>query len=553
MKRLFAPLLADPKINARLLVASLFIHVLGLASAFYVTLVFGRYLSHGLDSTLLTLTVGAMLAMALEYALRRVRFRMMTALTARRERELNDATLQRLLSAPPAALQALDAQTRGAPSRLVDQVAAAMSPANVLGVLDAPFALVFLVVLAFMAWPLGILAFLFCLATVVGIYFHGLGLSETTRESQQAQQQNAQLLAAAERFETVRIANAMPLLARRGGNRAGMARLLRHRAGQRQDKLQGFMQATSALLSILVIAVGAKLVITGHLDYAALFGANIVAMRMLALITRPAQSAGQLLGAVQAMDAIDKFLALPEEPQEGTRLAEYAGRLELKDVSFGYPGGTGPLFEGLSLHVEPGQIVVVTGANGAGKTSFARLLAGLVEPTRGAIHADGVELRQLKPFWWRRQLVYLPQEPEFLDGSLRENLMSLAPKLPAEKLDFFLQRTDVKSFVDRHPKGLEMPIAQGGRQLSPGIRRRLAMTRAMTTLGRLVVIDEPAEGLDAAGLRTLNQLIGDFQRQGRTLFVMSQQAPAEIAHLATVVDLDSKPVPRIQQPTGVAA
>ena len=551
--RLFSPLFTDPTINLRVLGASLVIHILGLASAFYVTLVFGRYLTHGLDSTLLTLTVGAFLAMILEHALRRVRFRMVTALTVRRERELSDQTLSRLLAVPPTMLEALDPQVRTSPSRLIDQVAAAITPANVLALLDAPFALVFVLVLIVMAWPLGLLSLLLALFTVAGIYFHGLGLRETTKEMQVAGQQHAQLLASADRLDTVRIANAGPLLNKRGANRAGFARLIRHRLGHRQDRLQGFMQAMSAILSITTIALGAKLVISGGLDYGALFGANILAMRMLAMITRPAQSASQILAAAQSLGAIETFLALPEEAKEGTRLNEFGGQLEFKDLAFAHSGGVAPLFEGMNLRIGPGQVVVITGGNGAGKTSFARLLAGLLEPSRGAIYVDGVDLRQLAPFWWHRQMVYLPQEPEFLDGPLRENLLSLSPKMPPEGIDRLLQRTGIKEFVDRHPKGLDMPILQGGRQLSTGIRRRLALTRAMATFGKLVVIDEPDEGLDAAGRETIHQLLADFHRQGRTILIMAQQVPPEFVQLATIINLDAKPVPAVVLASGVAS
>jgi len=103
-----------------------------------------------------------------------------------------------------------------------------------------------------------------------------------------------------------------------------------------------------------------------------------------------------------------EFTRLPAEPRHGKTLPAFTGRLEFNDIAFGHPGDVGPLFESVTFRVDPGQVMVVSGANGTGKTSFARLIMGLNEPTRGQILADGIELRQIEPEWWRRQVSYMP-------------------------------------------------------------------------------------------------------------------------------------------------
>lgn len=551
MFRLYQPLFTQPVINARLFVASLFIHLLGLAPAFYAMLIFARYLSHGLDATLVTLTAGTLLAMGLELALRKVRFRMMGALTAREERRRVEQVATRLLQARLDALQALDPARRGGVQRLLEQVQQAMAPAQVLAWMDAPFALLFLLVLALMAWPLGVAALLIAAAAVGYVYFQAHGLRGVTRNLQRAQQGQQPLLASVERIEAVRVANAGPALAERWARQNGDTRVLRFSAARLQERLQSGTHTATGLMSVVVIGVGAKLTTAGLLDIGSLFGASILATRLLALIARPAQQIATLLQAQQAVQELEPVLALAAESGKGTRLPAYSGRLEFKDLAFAYPGAVAPLFEGLNLSIAPGSMVVVTGGNGTGKSTLGRVIAGLLEPVRGSVLADGVDLRQCVPHWWRRQLVYVPQEPEFLDGTLRENLQWLTPQLPPEQMLHLLQRVGLKRYVDQHPQGLDMPLPQGGRLLSPGQRRRLAMARALATGGRLVLMDEPNEGMDVEGIAAVNDILNALRQDGCTLILCSQSPAQEFLRRATVINLDAKPVPKVSRPGGL--
>ena len=549
MRRLFSFLFSNPAAGGSIVFGTVFIHLLGLAPAFYVTLVFSRYMVHGLDATLMTLTSGAIVAMLMERLLRRARSRMVEALIARDDRERSTGIIERLLQAPMERLQDLAPGERAQLMRSVEQVQQALTPPNVGALLDAPFSLVFWVVLLFVSWPLGLSAAAVTLATLGVVFALTFRLRQGMRNLQQAQQRQLGMMASAERLETVRIANAGRMLTSRFTQAAADVRLARLRSSDAQDRIGQVIQVGSGLMTLVTIGLGAKLATLGVIDLGVLFGVNILAARMLALAVRPAQFLNVFVQAAQALEIIDARMAMPLEAREGTRLAGYSGRLEFKDVSFGYSGGTAPLFENLFLHVSPGDLIVVTGGNGTGKTTFSRLIAGLINPTRGAILADGVDLRQFVPRWWRRQMVFVPQEPSFFDGTLRENLSTLAPRVTPDTLKQLLAQVGAAAFVDQHPKGLQMPVTQGGAQLSPGIRRRLALVRALTTQGRLVVLDEPTEGLDPQGIAMMNAVIAGLRKDGRTVILCTQMPSPDLNRMATVIDLGVKPEPRVVRPT----
>ncbi len=547
MWALLRPILGNPSVNLQLGLATAFIHMLAIAPSLYVVLIYGRYMSHGLDATLISLSAGVLIALTMESLLRRSRYRLMAAICAKVEREKVEAVTAHALRAKIDALQQLSPELRQVPQRSLEQLAVAIAPSSLLALIDAPFVVIFLLALIMMAWQVGILATFIIMATVIFLALRARAMNHASRVLQQAASVQLEHSRAAERWDTVRLTTSADWLNQQWNKRIGDSRWLRFDAQRQSEGVQQGSQVFGALLSILTIALAAKLTTIQMLDAGVLFGANILAMRAFALISRPVQQFFVLLQGKQALDLIEQYLQIPTEPKDGTRPTYCSGRLEFKDVAVWHPGSSTPLIEGLNLVVGAGGLVTFIGQNGTGKTTCARLLANLIQPVRGAILADGIDLRQLDPTWWRRQLVYLPQEPEFLDATLRDNMLLLNPSATDEQITEVLRELGLGIFVDQHPEGLNLRINQGGRTLSVGTRRRLALARALLTDGRVVIIDEPTEGLDHYGVKLVNEVLNNAVKQGKTVIVTVQEA-GDLAQHGQVVDLNNKPVPTIFPP-----
>lgn len=156
---------------------------------------------------------------------------------------------------------------------------------------------------------------------------------------------------------------------------------------------------------------------------------------------------------------------------------------------------------------------------------------------------DGIDLAQLAPAWWRQQVVYLPQEPRFMNATLRENLQAFNESLDAGSMHALLTRVGLDKYVDENQMGMDLMLVNGGSNLSLGIRRRLALARALSHNGKLVVLDEPTEGLDAEGARHVYQVMNELASAGHTIIACSHDAQI-IRGAHHVLDLDQKPVPR---------
>lgn len=545
MKELQRRLFHSKTLASEIFLASFFVNLLSLASPIFVIQILSRYIGYGFDGTLYTLTSGMFIALVLGAGFSVIRTRMCAALSVRPDEELQSAVLAALAGIKAEALGRIPLARLQEISLAPQSVQAAFEASRIAAVLDMPFFLLFLFA-TFLLSPL--LALITLLAVICSLIAGGMNMTRARkadavfRESHVAHR--SMVNSAIAGGDTVRMFNAAQYLGRVWKEQ--IARLLAFRNGivNQKSYSQAVVQSLGALLRVAVYAVGAKLVVLGDLTVGALIGASILSAKALQIASNYNQAALGMTKAGDTLHMVGEFLALPRESGSGSALKEYDGKLEFKDVAIAFPGASGPLFESLTVTMEPGTIVGIMGKNGTGKTTLAKLAVGLYEPIRGQVLADGVDLRQLATEWWRSQVVYVPQEPAFLNGTYRENITLLNRDVDENRLNEIVRLVDLKGFLDASPTGLDTPVEEGGKALSVGVRKRLALARALVGQAKIAVLDEPTEGLDAEGCAAVYNVMNLFAKQHVTMLVVSSD-PQIVKGFNAVVDLNSKPVPRI--------
>ncbi len=545
MNELIRRMMARPIISMELLIGSLFINVLALGSSLYVMQVLNRYVSQGVDATLITLTTGVLMAIALEFAFRQARASLARGVSIGPDEKTAISGFTALIRAKVSAIDQIPPETRKEMVSGTAAIETAYNANNITTILDVPFSLVYVSVLYLLQPIIAYIVLGFIAAVFLVGLIGGLILQEKTAQMQNASGMGSALLGTVTREgDSVRSFNAGEFLRRAWVEHIGGLQRLRRDINGRQGFVQTVTQSATGLLTVAVISVGATLVVIGEMNTGAMIAANILSARALQPISKLSQLGAAFAKARQSLDMFEKLSEVPLEPDSGSALRTYAGAIEFRDLAFAFAGATSPMFESLTLKLEPGTILVVTGPNGTGKTTFGRLLMGLLEPIRGQILVDGLDLKQVAPEWWRRQVIYQPQEPALFNATIEENLRINNPEVDGSMLNAIIDACGLRKFLDESPQGFETPVADNGWRLSEGIRRRMALARALTSNGQLAIIDEPTESLDAEGCAAVHQILAALVKQGKTIILMSHDAKM-VNGPHTVLDLNEKPVPTV--------
>jgi ATP-binding cassette subfamily C protein CydD len=312
--------------------------------------------------------------------------------------------------------------------------------------------------------------------------------------------------------------------------------------------LSGSVLELAATLGVALVAVtvGVRLA-GGGLG----FQAGLTVLVLAPELYLPLRQLGaQFHASADGLAVAERMLALLEAPPEvgagGTIEAPSLARaaIRFEGVSFMYPSRPGLVLDGLELEVRPGETVALVGESGAGKSTVAALLLRLAEPTEGRVTVGGIDLAQCDTNAWRRHLAWVPQHPTLLHGTVADNIRLGAPHASGERVREAAVLAGADAFVRGLPQGYDTVVGDGGRRLSAGERRRVALARAFLRNASFVLLDEPTADLDPASARLVAAAVGRLRR-GRTVLLIAHR-PELAAQADRVVVLAAgraEPVP----------
>lgn len=216
------------------------------------------------------------------------------------------------------------------------------------------------------------------------------------------------------------------------------------------------------------------------------------------------------------------FLSKLPQKSKGMSLPPPRGHLEVKSASASPPGKRELALTDLTFKVDPGQLLVVVGPSGSGKSSLARLITGIWAPRLGEVRLDGVSVHAWNKDELGPYLGYLPQDVELFDGSVAENISRFGDLDPV-KLSQAVQDAALADLISQLPNGLETELGTDGARLSGGQRQRIGLARALYGSPCLIVLDEPNANLDQAGDEGLSLALARARDRGATVVLITHR------------------------------
>lgn len=305
--------------------------------------------------------------------------------------------------------------------------------------------------------------------------------------------------------------------------------------------LSGFVLELAATLGVALVAVttGVRLV-GGSLGLQAGLTVIVLAPELYLPIRR---LGAEYHASANGLAVAERMFALLDAPAAavpgGPRLAPSPAQatVRLERVSFAYPTRAVPVLDRLDLDLEPGETVALVGASGAGKSTVAGLLLGMLSPVSGRITIGGVDLAGCRIDAWRRLIAWVPQHPTLLHGTVADNIRFGDPGAPEPMVRDAAARAGADAFIRALPDGYETIVGDGARALSTGERRRIALARAFLRDAPLVILDEPTADLDPDAVAVVAAAVRRLRRD-RTMLLIAHR-PELVEDADRIVCLDA--------------
>jgi HlyB family type I secretion system ABC transporter len=290
---------------------------------------------------------------------------------------------------------------------------------------------------------------------------------------------------------------------------------------------EGAIDAVTFLAVGLFLWAGAYQVLNGRLSIGGLVAFN----SLVALANTPIRNLLVLWDNLQRCDVLLNRVddVLKQEPEQGhdrsalRPVSSLAGHVTLSNVGFRYGGPEAPaILEQVTLDVPAGKVVAIVGRSGSGKTTVAKCMAGLLEPTEGTILYDGLDLRTLNYRDLRRQIGFVLQDSYVFADTIARNIAFGEDEPDMDRVAWAAEVAGANEFITRLPFGYDTRIGETGLALSGGQRQRIAIARAVYNRPPILIFDEATSSLDAESERAVQQNI-DSLLEGRTAFVIAHR------------------------------
>ncbi|MBK6741707.1 MAG: type I secretion system permease/ATPase [Hydrogenophilales bacterium] len=521
------------------LVAAGLINVFALFLPLFSMNVYDRVVPNQAEETLWMLSVGLIIVLSADLGLRLMRGYFIDLAGSRVDVNLSAHIMERVLGIRMEN-RPLSAGSFASNLRSFETVRDFITSATVMTVIDLPFAILFIVVMGWIDWPMmlpGIVGVILIISYALLVQGKMHDLSETTYRA--GAQRNANLVESLVGLETIKAVGAEGIMQRKWERSTVFLSRVSNQLRLLAATTVNSAMFVQQLVYLSLIIIGVYRIGANELTMGGLIACSMLSSRIMAPFGQLASLLTQFHNASTALTTLNQIMANPvERPDDANFVSRQhlLGEIEFKDVSFAYPGQDVEALRGVTLHIHPGEHVGILGRVGSGKTTLQKLLLGLYQPKTGSIRLDGVDIRQLDPAELRRNVGYVSQDATLFFGTLKENILLASPLMDDAAL---VQAADVAGlldYVNSHPRGFDMEIGERGESVSGGQKQCISIARAVIGNPPILLLDEPTGSMDHSTEESVKRKLKEYAAHKTMLIVTHRTALLDLVSRIIVID-----------------
>lgn len=520
----FVPeLLKHKKLWQEVLLASLVIQLIALATPLFTQTIIDKVVVHRTQSTLIVIAIGMAVFMVFSAGLSWLRQYLVLHTGNRVDAVLGSSVFERVFKLPPLYFQHRPTGVIAARLHGVETIREFVASAAVTLVLDLPFLLIFVAIMFYYSVTLTLIA-LAVLGLIAGASLLVAPIFQTRLQEQfqLGARNQAFLTEYLVGLETVKSLQLEPQLNSKYSHYLASYLTAGFATKQLANTYNTFANLLEQALSLLILAIGAYTVMhsseftIGMLVAFQMFAGKLSQpmLRMVGLWQQFQQAKLSVLRLGDLMNApTEPYSLIPE------RETQRRGEVQIQDLAFRYAEHLPLVYENLSLHIQPGQTIAIMGPSGCGKSTLAKLLQGFYQPSAGQIKIDDIDIRYLSANELRSHFGVVPQETTLFSGTIYDNLQMASPHATFEQIVAACKMAEIHSVIEALPQGYQTEIGERGAGLSGGQKQRIAIARALLKRPNILIFDEATSALDGQTAEHFAHTINALKGKVTMLFI----------------------------------
>ncbi|MBT5949562.1 MAG: type I secretion system permease/ATPase [Betaproteobacteria bacterium] len=486
-------------IYIQVMIAAMVSNFLSLTTSLFTMTVYDRIIPNGAFESLIALSFGVVIALGFDFLIKSLRASFIDVASKRADLEISRRLFDRILTLSPAEQRQKTGAMAGT-IREFETLREFFNSSTLVILIDLPFVFFFIYVIYLIAGPLAYVP----LVAVPVVMIVGLGiqpfLARITKGSvESGMNKQAVLVETLNGLETVTATGSGKLMKKRYEDALNNQSNSGNKIRALSMFIVNFAASVQQYAQVGSIFFGVYLIVEGTITQGALIGAVILGGRTMSPLSQLANTLSRANGALTAYRNLDKLIgskfnsAANLSPISRPTLS---GEIEFRNVSYKFEGASQPVLNNLSFKIPVGQKVALVGKMGSGKSTLSRLIAGIYEPTEGAILIDGVDVRQIDQADIRKNIGIMLQESWLFSGTIRENIQMGYNEYDDDHLLRVCKIAGVDDFVGSHPKGYDLEIKERGKGLSGGQLQTINLARSLLHNPNIILLDEPTSSMD---------------------------------------------------------